>query len=255
MVHEVRKLVDDYVAWLKDKTKVQKAPDDWAEITTPFLDRHNDHLQIYVRRDNGKFKLSDDGYTVRDLQQSGCKLDSKKRQDLLNTTLAGFGIQLKDDRLETVASKSDFPSRQHNLIQAMLAVNDLFYLSVPMVTSLFYEDVVAWLDDSDIRYTPNIKFMGKSGFDHQFGFVIPKSRKQPERIVDTITRPSRDTAQNLILKWLDTKEVRPPESLAFAMLNDQDQPVNQQVLEALGNYDINPVLWSKRDEARDQLAA
>ena len=32
-----------------------------------------------------------------------------------------------------------------SLLQAMLAVNDMFYLAVPMVASLFYEDVVAWL--------------------------------------------------------------------------------------------------------------
>ncbi len=35
-----------------------------------------------------------------------------------------------------------------------LAVNDMFYLAVPMVASLFYEDVVAWLDVHEVRYTP-----------------------------------------------------------------------------------------------------
>jgi hypothetical protein len=39
------------------------------------------------------------------------------------------------------ASPDNFPSRKHSLVQAMLAVNDMFYLAVPMVTSLFYEDV------------------------------------------------------------------------------------------------------------------
>ena len=45
----------------------------------------------------------------------------------------------------------------------MLAINDLFYLAVPVVASLFYEDVVAWLDLHEIRYTPKVKFTGKSG--------------------------------------------------------------------------------------------
>ena len=52
-----------------------------------------------------------------------------------------------------------------------------------MVASLFYEDVVAWLDLHDVRYTPKVKFTGKTGYDHLFDFVIPKSRRQPERIV------------------------------------------------------------------------
>jgi hypothetical protein len=74
---------------------------------------------------------------------------------------------------------------------------------------LFYEDVVAWLDTSDIRYTPNVKFTGKSGYDHHFDFVIPKSRQQPERILHAITRPSKDTAEAAAFKWINTRDVRP----------------------------------------------
>ena len=109
-------------------------------------------------------------------------------------TLNGFGVKLVDGVMEVRASKDDFPMRKHNLVQAMLAVNDLFYLASPIVSSLFLEDVVAWLDENEIRYTPNVKFTGKSGYDNLFNFVIPKSKKQPERILQAINRPSRDEA-------------------------------------------------------------
>jgi hypothetical protein len=58
-------------------------------------------------------------------------------------------------------------------------VSDLFYLAKPIVESLFYEDVVAWLDTSDIRYTPSVKFTGIRGYEQHFDFAIPKSKKQP----------------------------------------------------------------------------
>jgi hypothetical protein len=58
-------------------------------------------------------------------------------------TLNGFGVKLVDGVMEVRASKDDFPMRKHNLVQAMLAVNDLFYLASPIVSSLFLEDVVA----------------------------------------------------------------------------------------------------------------
>ena len=101
-------------------------------------------------------------------------------------TLNGFGVKLNADALEVHATTESFPLRKHNLIQAILAVNDLFYLANPIVESLFYEDVVAWLDDNDVRYTPKAKFTGTSGLDHLFDFVVPKSRRQPERIVEAI---------------------------------------------------------------------
>lgn len=254
MTTEIEGLMDAYHAWLRDKTVLRQI-DQWTEITTPYLDRHNDYLQIYAKRANGGFVLTDDGYTIDDLEQSGCKLESRKRQDLLKMTLNGFGVHMDGKALQVHASPDNFALRKHNLVQAMLAVNDMFYLAVPMVASLFYEDVVTWLDLQDVRYTPKVKFSGKTGYDHLFDFVIPKSRHQPERIVQTMSRPSRDTAQAIVLAWIDTKEVRSADSRAYALLNDGEQPISSSVLDALRSYDVRPVMWSRRDEVRDELAA
>ena len=254
MIGEIQSLLDQYWVWLRDRTNLREIGD-WIEITTPYLDRHNDCLQIYARRSNGGFVLTDDGYIVDDLKQSGCKIDSEKRRDLLKMTLNGFGVQMIDKALEIRASSDNFALRKHNLIQAMLAVSDLFYLASPVVTSLFYEDVVAWLDLSDIRYTPNVKFSGKSGYDHRFDFVIPKSKIKPERVLRTINRPSRDTAQAAAFSWVDTKEVRSPDCRAYALLNDTENPVSENVLAAMRSYDVQPIPWSARDAAREELAA
>jgi len=254
MIPDIQRLLDAYHAWLKDKTALRQIGE-WVEITTPYLDRHNDAIQIYAKPANGGFILTDDSYTIDDLEQSGCKLESRKRQDLLRMTLNGFGVQMDGKALQVHASPDNFALRKHNLVQAMLAVNDMFYLAVPMVASLFYEDVVAWLDVHDIRYTPKVKFTDKTGYDHLFDFVIPKSRRQPERIIQTINRPSRDTAQSVVMSWIDTKEVRSPDSRAYALLNDSEQPVSSAVEDALRNYDVRPVPWSQRENLREELAA
>ena len=41
------KLVDNYYSWLRERTQL-KDLDRAVEITTPFLDRHNDYIQIYL---------------------------------------------------------------------------------------------------------------------------------------------------------------------------------------------------------------
>lgn len=79
MIYEVQRLLDDYMAWLKDKTTLRQI-EDWVEITTPYLDRHNDCIQIYAKRQDGTLLLTDDGYTINDLEQSGCKLDKYRRR-------------------------------------------------------------------------------------------------------------------------------------------------------------------------------
>ena len=135
-------------------------------------------------------------------------------------------------------------------------MNDLFYLAQPVVESLFFEDVIAWLDDSDIRYTPKVKFTGISGFDHLFDFVIPKSpSKQPERIVQAINRPTRDTAEVFIYKLSDTREVRPPESKAYAFSMTSISRSQEGVLDAFRNYQIQPAPGASRAKSVDGIVA
>ena len=253
MIEEVQELMDQYWSWLRDQTSLRTV-DGWVAVTTPYLDRHNDYLQIYARRHDGGWQLTDDGYVIDDLEQSGCKIDSPKRKAMLNSTLAGFGVRSESGRLFVQASPTEFALRKHNLVQAMLSVGDLFYLSAPSAASFFYEDVVAWLDESDVRYTPNIKFSVKSGYDHRFDFVIPKSKRQPERVLRTINRLRRDTAQVVAFSWIDTKDVRSPDSRAYAILNDSEQ-VASNVVNAVRSYGINPMLWSERERTREELAA
>ena len=254
MISDIKRLTDEYHLWLKDKTVIREI-DQWAEITTPYLDRHNDYLQIYARKENGGFLLTDDGYTIADLEQSGCKLESRRRKELLQMTLNGFGVRLDGAALQVHTSADNFALRKHSLVQAMLAVNDMFYLAAPVITSLFYEDVVTWLDASEIRYTPKVKFTGKTGYDHLFDFVIPKSRQQPERVLHTINHPDRRASQTVVMSWVDTRGVRSADSRAFALLNDSDHPVSPDVLEALRSYHVEPVAWSERESVRLALAA
>ncbi len=254
IVEEIRGLLTEYRKWLQDKTVLQQIDDDLAEITTPHLDRHNDCLQIYARKDGNGYVLTDDGYIISDLASSGCNLDSPKRQQLLKMTLAGFGVRIDDEQLSVHATAENFPLRKHNMIQAMLAVNDLFYLAAPHVESLFLEDVTKWLDHKGIRYTPHIKLTGKSSYDHMFNFVIPKSRKQPERLLQALSNPQKDTVNALVFKWIDTKETRADDSLLFTVLNDANS-VSPVVVEALENYNLNPVRWSEREQVEEQLAA
>ncbi|MFN7902078.1 MAG: DUF1829 domain-containing protein [Holosporales bacterium] len=251
---DIQNLLDRYYSWLRDKT-VWKQIDQWAEITTPYLDRNNDYIQIYLKKQEDGFLLTDDGSTIGGLAQEGCVLDSNKRQKLLQMTLNGYGVSNNKDALQVNANEDNFALRKHNLIQAMLSVNDMFYLAEPHIASLFFEDVRAWLDVSSIRYSEQISFIGKSGFARKFDFLISKSTSAPERIIKTINNPVKNSADLIIMDWMDTRDQRPENSKAYAFVNDNDRHVSSSVTDALRNYDIKPVLWSDREHIRHELAA
>ncbi len=254
MTSNVERLIDNYYKWLKDKTALKQLKD-WIEITTPYLDRHNDYIQLYLKQDGSNIILTDDSYTIDDLEQSGCSLDSPKRQKLLEMTLNGFGVQKNGSQLFVKTTEQNFALNKHNLIQAVLSVNDMFYLAKSNIANLFFEDVQMWFDTCDIRYSTGFSLTGHSGYNRRFDFVIPKSKYAPERMIQTVNNPTKNKAEDIAFGWLDTREARPDDAKAYAFVNDNEKEVLNSFKDALLNYDITPVPWSQRNNFKEELAA
>lgn len=133
---ECQQLVDSYLDWLRTGLSVQEVSG-YCELTTPFLDRHNDHLQIYAARKDDKITLTDDGYILSDLRTSGLDTSTPKRKAVLDSLVNGFGVHLRENELVAEASAKNLGQRVHSLLQAMLAVNDMFVMSQPRVATFF----------------------------------------------------------------------------------------------------------------------
>ncbi len=249
-----KNLVKGYVEWLRRGLVISEESGVY-EITTPFLDRHNDHLQIYLRNENGHFVLTDGGYILADLEMSGVDINTPKRRQVLETILRGFGVHREGDELSVEAQPEDLPRRKHALLQAMLAVNDMFVMGQEQVLSLFLEDVEGFLRAHKVRYVAQIKLTGRSGFDHHFDFAIPPSETRPERLLRAINTPNRDNIEVLCFAWSDTREVRASDTQALAILNDTDRRIGAEALQALKAYQIIPVPWSAREGFVEELVA
>jgi hypothetical protein len=245
-----------YIDFLKERTTLKQI-DHFIEITTPFLDRHNDYIQIYAESLSDKaFRLSDAGETISDLLLYGVDIKTPKRQKVLTEILNGFGVSFDEETkdLFSTCSLENYALKKHNLLQAILSVDDMFYLAKPHIKSFFYEDVTKWLDQSDVRYSENIKLEGKTGFDYKFDFLIPKSKEAPERLIKAINHPDRKSAESFIMAWDDTREKRHSDTKAFAFLNDLE-PIKDDIIYALKTREIEPIMWTERTDYLEQLVA
>ena len=251
---ECQALVEAYVDWLRKGLSVEKL-DEACELTTPFLDRHNDHIQLYAVKRNGQIVLSDDGYILSDLKTGGLDLRTPKRKAVLEAVLNGFGVRMESNQIVAEASQSNVGQRLHALVQAMLAVNDMFVMAQPRVTSFFWEDVRTYLDQHEVRYSARVKVAGRSGFDHAIDFLIPSSRTRPERFVQAINAPSKNTIGTYLFALGDTREARGEGTEAYAFLNDQDKEIGGDVIDALEAYEVKAALWSRREDYVEALAA
>jgi len=108
--NDCQRLIDQYLKWLKQElifTELQAA----CQISTPFLDRHNDAIEIFVEKKNGVLRLTDDGYTIRDLRSSDMEFTTAKRKAHLAAVSHGFGVRLDGEEIAVESSVEDFPQK------------------------------------------------------------------------------------------------------------------------------------------------
>lgn len=243
-----------YMNWLNERITIHDL-DGVFQITSPFLDVNNDRLQIYVIPEGDSLKLSDDGHVINELEMSGCSIfDSKKRIEILTFILNKFGVERNGNELFIRATIDTYAQKKHFLLQVMLSTNDMFMTTRSNVGGIFLEEVEKFLLEKDIRYSDNISFIGKSGFTHNYDFVIPKYRNTPERMIKAINNPTRSTAESLLLSWGETRETRKSKTVLYAFLNDEHE-ISDTIMNAFHQYDIKPVQWSAREGFINELSA
>jgi Domain of unknown function DUF1828/Domain of unknown function DUF1829 len=248
---DCQQVINDYLKWIKDNTIVKTIEEGKiCSISTPFLDRHNDHLDIYLLKNNGNYKLTDSGYTIADLKMSGFEVNTPKRESILRTTLNGFGVKINgNNELYIDATSNNIGQKKHALLQAILSVNDMFNLAQETIHSLFKEDVELFFRSNDIVFSKDIKITGKTGFDHNIDFLIPSTRTKPERLIKAINTPKKDTILSSIMAFNDINQTRETPTKNFVIYNDVEKVVSKDVVSALDIYGIQHIQWSKKEES------
>ena len=248
------KVKEKYIKWLEQEISVNKIGE-YLEITSPFLDRYNDYLQVYAKLEaDDEIILTDDAYIINNLQMSGVDINSNKRKQVLESFLNKYNVKLEEDALVTKSGIEDFPQKILFLMQAMLNIDDMFMLSQNKVASIFLEDVTEFLDSRDIFYSKDVSFVGKSGFIYSYEYLLQRTKEKPERLCKVINNPNKQNFQNTIFMWNDTKETRDNDSQLIVFLNDENK-IDATVIEGFKNYNVNTIPWSERENHLELLRA
>lgn len=244
--------IKEYTDWLYNSMIQSKISDNLFEVTTPFLDRHNEYTQIYISYlPNGEIEVNDYGYTLDDLRMSGFDFKTEKRKNMLNQIINGFGVGIRDGFIYARTSDINrLAETKHKVLQAMIYVNDMFILNRSNVQSLFTQDVRSYFDNYEIYYTDNVHLIGKSKFTHNFAYILQRNKNNPERTVKLMNHSDRkDAYSSIMFSWTDTLPTRKPDSKLIVLLNDNNT-VSDDILDGFKNYDnegVETVLWRNID--------
>jgi len=245
------KFIEIYLNWLRENVFINEIEDGkkWV-INSPFLDRHNDYLEIYiVKKTEDSFILTDDGFVYDDLISSGCEpTNSPKRKELFKLNLLGFGVNFNEKTHEiwVETSLDNIGKNKHKLAQAMLSIGDMFMLASHNVSTIFKEDVKAFFRRKEIPFNYDFKVTGRSFIEHNIEIALPLVKENPETMIKVINNPKIAYAKNAIFTFNDVREIR-KEVHSVVIFNDE-QKVAKGFVQALKAYKIECVPWSEREK-------
>lgn len=249
-------LIDGYVKWLKSNITSYTLKNGAVSIETPFLDRNNDHLQVFLQKIDDRFKITDDCYTISDLESSGMIFNTDSKKMIRAQVLRSFGVQCSDDgELFVYANAHDFPQKKHALIQAMLSIDNMYILTRSRVATMFREEVKEFLNLNSISFIEDISILGKSGLPHAIDFIVPPSKLSPERLIKVQPKIDSNTAPSILFAWTEIQEVRSNKANLYVIADTERNAVSSKYMEALENRDVKVIRWNQRESFVSDLAS
>jgi len=169
-------------------------------VFTPFMFEDGDHLSIVLKRENGKWVLSDEGHTYMHLTYDLDERDLQRgtRQKIITNALSVFSVQDREGELIVPIHNDLYGDALYSFIQALLRITDVTYLSRERVRSAFMEDFRTFLEETvpanrrefdwhDPKHDPEGKYLIDCRINSmpkpQYVFAIPNDDKTRDAMI------------------------------------------------------------------------
>ena len=119
-------------------------------VFTPFLFEDGDHLVILLKKEWGKWMLSDEAHTFMRLTYSidERNLLSGTRQKIISNALSMFEVEDRNGELILYVPDERYGDALYSFVQAILKIADVEYLSRERIQSTFMEDFRGLLSEA-----------------------------------------------------------------------------------------------------------
>ena len=149
----------DFIDSVSAKVKLMADGKERFRVLTPFYFDDGDQLVIILKKQNGRWILSDEAHTYMHLTYKIDKglLFSGKRQQIILKALSMFRIEDRNGELVVDVSNGCYGNALYRFVQALLKITDVSYLSRIQVRSTFMQDFRTLLtnkvmDDSRMEF-------------------------------------------------------------------------------------------------------
>ena len=148
---------------VSERIRLSQEGYDRYRILSPFLFDDGDHLVLALKHENHNWIITDEGHTYMHLTYSMSEKDLNHgtRQKIISNTLEAFSVIDRESELFIPIQSENFGDALYNMIQALIKISDISYLSRERVKSTFLQDFMDFLSEKVEKSRLEFKWFSK----------------------------------------------------------------------------------------------
>ncbi|GAX07108.1 hypothetical protein IWT25_02456 [Secundilactobacillus pentosiphilus] len=125
-------IADNWLKFIGNNSSFIVVSENKLRVNTPFSDSFGDQISLMILLNDNVYTVTDQGYTLWNLQTHGVNLPDKKSQDFKNLTsiLNKSNAELTDNNeVQVKGNQDELPQIINDLAQTLILISGLIYLA------------------------------------------------------------------------------------------------------------------------------
>ncbi|RVU71198.1 MULTISPECIES: DUF1828 domain-containing protein [Lactobacillus] len=211
--NDVATIAKDWLSFLKDQYNLKLIDQNHIVLTTPITDAFDDGITVMISLiDSGDYMVSDQGYTIWNLESRGINVMKKNsnRQKNVMSIIKSENVKLSSNNdIYLIGKKHEIAQMIFNVIQAVIKIGNLGFSNFNSVRGMFLDDVTGFFETNkdQFHFLKGLQLQGKTGLSYNIDYLF-MSQNPKSKVTKIYDGLAKNTVEQLLGIWFDTESIR-----------------------------------------------